>query len=524
MIRAVAALVAGFLGTQSLAAQAGSRLWRPDERVVISDFSRVEAVGVGRDVVYAVTTEGIGMYDRRFRRWEPPVTGVEGFGGEQVFTALVDPLDRSLWMGTMSGLVRYDPVLRLFERTFVPGGVGELLFDRNDAFRGIYFRGRSRWQFLPRGMPVASEVASLPPASSQIRSGNVDQVLRSVPHVASRAPFLLADRRLRGSRFTAAGQAPDNDDVYLGTDGLGVFEINIMGNAEPLPFGVLAPHVGSVVVTDGGVWTATGRGAARTGFAFVSQDLQRYQYDEGAPATGFSFRAAADLIVRGDRLWAATDAGVVAVRPGGRAERMAAGVIAQSSAVLTLASAADGVWVGTDRGLYFVADDGDARRVDARVVTPMLALAVSHDSVWVGGTAGLGLTWHDADALIVPPDVANEPELRQPIIALTLRAETVVAATMDRLVWRAPHGEWLVERVLTGEMGDLTALAADGEGVWIGGERGVAFYRFGSRAFQFYNALGDLPGRVNDLAVDDEYLWVATERGLVRFTKSAMLR
>ena len=73
-------------------------------------------------------------------------------------------------------------------------------------------------------------------------------------------------------------------------------------------------------------------------------------------------------------------------------------------------------------------------------------------------------------------------------------------------------------------MGDLTALAADGEGVWIGGERGVAFYRFGSRAFQFYNALGDLPGRVNDLAVDDEYLWVATDRGLVRFTKSAMLR
>ncbi|MDH3456960.1 MAG: hypothetical protein OER90_08970 [Gemmatimonadota bacterium] len=521
-MRAVAALVAGLVGAQSLAAQAGSRLWRPDERVVISDFSHVEAIGVGRDVVYVVTTEGIGMYDRLFRRWEPPITGLEGFQGEAVFTALVDPLDRSLWMGTMSGLVHYDPVLRLFERTFVPGGVGELLFDRDDAFRGLYFRGRSRWQFLPRGMPIPSEVRTLPPASSQIRSGNVDQVLRGVPHVASRAPFLLGTRRLRGYRFTAAGQAPDNDDVYLGTDGVGVFEINIMGNAEPLPFGVLSPNVGSVVVAEGGVWTATGRGASRTGFTFVSQDAQRYQYDEGAPATGFSFRAVVDLIEYEDRLWAATDAGVVAVRPGERAERMAAGVIAQSNGVLALASSAAGVWVGTERGLYFVADDGEAHRVDARVVTPILALAASGDSVWVGGTAGLGLTWRDADVLIVTPDVANEPELQQPIVALAIRAETLVAATPERLVWRAPHGEWLVERVLTGELGDLTSLAADGDGVWIGGERGVAFYRFGSRAFQFYNAPGDLPGRVSDLDVDDRYLWVATDRGLVRFTKGAM--
>jgi hypothetical protein len=522
-MRGPTALVGVALIAAPLTAQVGSR-WRPDERVVISDFNHVEGIGVGRDAVYVVTRAGIGIYDRRFHRWEPPVTPLEGFTGEQVFTALVDPVDRSLWMGTMSGLVRYDPALRLFDRTFVPGGVVELLFDRDDPFRGLYYRGRAGWEFLPRGMPVPSRATSLPQTSRQIRSGTVDRMLRTVPHVATSVPMLLSDERLRRYRFTAAGQAPDNEDVYLGTDGLGVLRIDLAANAEPLPYGLLAPQVGAIVATDDGVWTATGATAERRGFAFVARDAQRYAYEEGPRATGFPFRVVFDVAARDGTLWAATDVGLFVVRPGDRTERLAAGVIAQSNRVLAVEMVPTGVWVGTERGLYWVSDNGDVTHVDVGVVVPILALAAHGDSVWVGGSAGLGLTWVGAEEIVVPHDVGSEPLLQDPIVAVAVRGETVAAATRERIAWRAPHGEWIVERVLMGELGDLSVLAADGDGVWIGGERGVAFYRFGSRAFAVYNAPGDVPGRVRDLAVDDRFLWVATDRGLVRFTKSAMLR
>jgi hypothetical protein len=79
-----------------------------------------------------------------------------------------------------------------------------------------------------------------------------------------------------------------------------------------------------------------------------------------------------------------------------------------------------------------------------------------------------------------------------------------------------------VERGVYSELGRLTCLAADEEGVWVGGGRGFALFRFETRQFTFFNAPGDVPGSVRDLVADERYLWVAAEGGVVRFERGAV--
>jgi len=523
-MRAVSALLLGLVSASSLAAQGGTRSWRSDERVVISDFSYITAVGASREMLYVVSPAGIGIYDRRFHRWEPPVTSVEGFPTQPVAVALVDPVDRSLMMGTMSGLLRYDHALRLFEHVLVPGGVIDLMLDRDDTFSGTYLRGRYGWQFLPRGSQMPVDVNALPPPHRQIRAGTVGELLERMPHILARSPQLLTDSRMRRARFTSGTVAPDNEDVYLGTDGAGLLKVDMMTNAEPMPFGLLAPSVGALALVEDGVWAGTGYLPTRVGFTLVSNDVQRYAFNEGPPATGYRFRVVRDLVADDQSVWAATDAGLWHVALGGRTTRIAAGLITEAEDVLALSRGSTGLWVGTERGLVFVDEEHEAYRVDDRVRLPIFALAAKGDTVWVGSELGLGTTWRDAEEIVVTADAAREPLLRDPIAALAFAGDTLVVGLWDRIAWRAPAGEWLVERVLTGELGDITALSPDVGGVWLGGTRGFAFYRFDARAFSFFDARGDVPGPVRDVAAGDQYLWVATDAGLVRFTKRAILR
>src|SRR5437762_1934433 len=90
---------------------AQSRLWRPDERVILSDFSFVEAIAASPWFVYAATPHGLTIYDRRARRWQLPVTALDGYPTTRVRSALADPLDNSVWLATDDGWYRYDAQL-----------------------------------------------------------------------------------------------------------------------------------------------------------------------------------------------------------------------------------------------------------------------------------------------------------------------------------------------------------------------------------------------------------------------------
>lgn len=506
-------------------AQGGSRLWHAEERVVVSDFSRVQALAASQFLVFVATESGLGIYDRRFRSWAAPLTNIDGYPRGGVLSAIADPADESVWLATSRGLIHYEPTIRLLERVSIPGGVAGLMFDRDDPFRGLYVRTSSGWEFLPRGSNIPFPAGPLPPPGRRLRPVSVEDVLRRAPMVESMSALTLTDERMRTYRYTSAAIIPTTDEIFLGTDGLGVLKLETtIARFERLPFGLLTSGVGAIALTPGGVWAATDERSRRSGFTLVSDDLQSYMVEEGPRVTGFNFRSVRSLINDGGELWAATDAGVFRVEPGGASRQIDVGDGLPDNESYALAKGPGGVWVGTAFGLAFIDNEGAVVRVGGITTNPIIALSASGDSVWIGTTAGLAFATAGRDEILVPRHVVETPQLfNTAIIAIAQSSDTLVVASADRIFWRAPGGEWVIERVIADEIGAIRALAADDGGVWIGGNDGIAFFRFAFNEYRFYSSPGDLSGRVKDLAVSGDFLWVATDRGLMRFQRRALL-
>jgi ligand-binding sensor domain-containing protein len=514
------ALWAAVLATAApLAAQ--SRPWTERERVIVSDFRQVRAVAASDARVFVATTTGLGLYDRRFRRWDAPITLAEGYPREPVLAALADPADDAVWLGTAAGLVRYRPLFRQFETFVVPGGVRGFVYDRDDPFRGIYLRTAAGWEFLWRGA-FAPSPEPLPPPQRRVGTLSVEALMARDPLVDAMRAAVLVDERLRTTSYTAAAAVPGTDEYYLGTNDAGVVRFDaLMVSFEPLPFGLLSPGAGAVIGVPDGVWVGTDGRGSRAGLTFVSQDLQQYAYEEGPRGTSFGGFAVRALLARGGEIWSATERGVVRVIPNGETRRLTTVNGLPNNETFALAQGPSGVWIGTAAGLGFAADGGDEVHASAGPPVPVLALSAARDTVWVGMTVGLGLALPGGDILI-PPGWESVPELREAIVAVTRVADTLVAATADRLLWKPPGGDWRVEPVVGSLVGVIYALAPDAGGVWVGGRNALVRFGFAASDVRVFRVPGDVPGLVRGIASDRQYLWVATEGGLVRFERSAL--
>ncbi len=509
-------------------AQVPSR-WRPDERAVLQDFSYVTAVAASDQRVFVATPNGLGIYDRNFHRWDPPVTASDGYPQQPVVAALADPSDESVWLATAIGVVHYAPFIRRFDVVPVPGGVQDLMIDQNDPFSGIYLRTSSGWQMLPRGGFIPSPAARIPPPGQQLRPLSAAALVQRLPFLQGLSATILIDRRLRSYQYTSAAAVPNLNEYYVGTNGLGLLRVDgLTTQVERMPFGLLANAVGAVTVAPGGVWAATGAYAERNGFTFVSTDLQQYAYDEGPGATGFGFHGVRALVFRGSDLWAATDNGLIRTDGHGDSRRFTTADHLPDDAVLSLAAGASGMWVGTRYGLAYLSDLGSRPTItnaDPTLSAPVAALASFGDSVWIGSALGLGVAAVGGRA-VVPPDVAAVPYLKDPVAAIVLHADTVIVATENRIIWRAradTGSAWHVGLVLSPQTGPIVAIAPERGGVWVGGDRGLVYFGLRTNALRRYTIPMDLPGPVRGLAVEGEYLWIATERGLVRFSRRALL-
>jgi ligand-binding sensor domain-containing protein len=502
--------------------------YRPDERIVLADFSRVQAVAVSRDKVFGATTEGLTIYDRRFSRWEPPITRVDGYPDARISAALVDPADESVWLASDAGLAHYQPTLRELE-VMATGPVSGLMFDRDDPIRGIYVRTeRGEWELVGRGALMTTPAPDLPPVARRVQPASLESVLRRFPAVQAMSATTLVARNLRRATFTGAAVASGDNEVFFGTDGLGLYRFDaLVARLEPMPFGLRSSPIGAVELIPGGGWVAggawvgtDGNESVPAGFARVPEDLQNIRYEDTGPAAP-AFREIRDVLARAPEIWGGTERGVVRFEPGQPWRMVDAGSGLPGDRVLSLAQGPAGVWIGTDRGLAF--SPGAAAPVPVgQARDPVLSLYAIGDTVWVGTTRGLRVGVAGSADLFVPPDVDAERALAAPITAITRNIDTLVVATTDRIAWKAPRGTWMVERVLS-EIGGLRALAADRAGVWIGGSMGLAFFRFNGRSIMSFPGPEHLPGSVTGIVVAGPYLWIGTERGLVRFARRALV-
>ena len=515
-----ALVLSAVLGSATAHAQS-SRLWRPDERVVLSDLSFVRAVAADQTYLFIASNEAMGIYNHRVRSWETPVSAADGYPRSPVTVALADPVDGSVWLGTQDGLYNYSPLFREVRRISVGGGVIGLMLDRSAAFGGVYVRTRVGWEYVPPGGVIGIPPMNLPRPRDRVFPLTVEEILRRHPLLDGMRSLVLSDNRLRSFDYTSVAEIPFGNEFVVGTNGMGAILVDpLSANFTPLHFGPLGTATGAVAETDRGVWVGVSGRVRRIGFTLVSADLQHFTHDEGPPATGFGFNVVRDIVSRPSGMWAATDQGVV--RFGEQGSWLLVDFQLPDRDAYALAHGDGGIWVGTRRGLAFLDDRGNVSHVSSTLGQPITALAAAGDSVWLGTDGGLVLYVPSLQELLVPALMESEPQLLEPIRAIEYHRDTLVVATGQRLIWRGVDSEWSVEPPLVTVIGDIRALAIDRGGAWVGGDRGFVFFGFSSRELRIYNLPDDLPGAVRDIEATGEFLWVATTGGLVRFSKDAL--
>jgi len=511
------ALCLGPLLAGTLAAQ--SRDWRPEERALLGDFTRVVAVATSTDRVYAVSPSALLVYLPAERRWEGPFLPQDSESLSEVRSALHDPLDGGLWLVTRAGWLRFDPAIQYWERGSVPGLVVDAALDQDNPAAGLFLRTGGGWYRAGRGGIAIPGSAPRRP----VRAATVEEAIRRNPAIQATSALLSQASRMRDIRFLSAARAQAFTGLgwYLGTSAAGlVYFDEGAGRPEVLPFGLPGERVGAVFPGLEGVWAATDRSATLDpSITFIGQRLNRFHWYQGPPATGLPFVAARRMVGVGSALWLATDDGVVRFVPGEDEVTRFSGAGLPDSRVHDIAQRQGSVVVGTAHGIARFDDSLGFVRLAPDFVDRALAVALAGDTVWVGTPLGLFAAVPGSDDLLQPAALSEALSTRVPVVDITWRGDTLVALTEDHLLWRDPgSGRFTQGPRLGSVVGALHTVVNGQRGLYLAGDRGVGFAGLTTPIVRPFTAPGDLPGPVTDIAVDGTYLWVATLRGLVRLS------
>lgn len=525
---ALVAVLAALAGRAdgALAQGAPSRLWRPEERVLLTDLSRVTAVAVTQSYVFAATREVLAVYDRGWGSLRETLGRADGFPG--AVTAMVaDPSDDTAWMAGNGTWAAYHPFGRRIDTGVLPGFADLVVLDAGDPSRGAYFRTSAGWVLVRKNAGGAESAPAGPPPGRRIAPLTQRDLLAQAPGLDAVRLAIERDDQLRMTPMTAAALSSVRGEAYVGTDGNGVFRVDLASyRADRLPAGLLGTATGAVAVERDQVCAGTDAraGWTRRGVTCFRQDFANFQYLTGGNVlTGLPGTGVRRLALTRHSVWAATNAGALRLPRSGGAERQFLerdGL--PSGDVYALAPAPDGQWVGTSLGLA-VAPDNGARAPAERVATigpGVLALAVTGDTLWIGSAAGLlVLMPGHSTPLVVQPGL---PSFRAPFVALAVKGDTILAATTTRIAVRA-GGEWRLLDPPGTPIGRFSAAAADAQGFWLGGDQGLAFYQPGTGVWRALTSTGDLPLPVMDVAAGGDYVWVATPGGVVRFLRRVLM-
>ncbi len=501
--------------------QAQSRAFSTDDRLILTDFTRISAVATSRDRVFAVTADALVAYDAAGRRWEGPYAPPRPGALRGVFAAIADPLDGSVWLARPDGYLHFDPGIQLWDEGTVAGRIIGIALDELAPGSGIFLRTTGGWYNAGRGG------AAFPTSAPQrpLRPPTVDDAIRSNPAILATSASLAFSIRLRTVRYTSAARAEAFTGLgwYLGTSGAGlVYFRDGAGLPESLPFGLPSDAVNAVYAGPDGVWAVTERTTTSDpAVAFIGGQLDLFQWLQGPRATGLPFQQARRIVGQGSSLWIGTESGVVRLNPRTEeVERFDEGRGLPDARVLDVAQQRGRVVVGTAHGLAEWRDSLGFRRLAPEFTDAALSILPMGDTTWVGTRLGLFVALPGERDLLQPDALREGLTLQAAVVDLAWRVDTLVLLSEQRLLWRDPaSGRFTAGPLLGNALGRLHTIVNGTRGMFIAGEQGIGFAQLNAPIQRPVLVPGDLPGQVTDLALDERHVWVATIRGLVRLRR-----
>lgn len=510
-----------------------------EDRILLTRFTDVLGLAASRRFVYVAGAAGLAVFDAQFDRWLPPRLTGERLAKGRLTAMAADPVSDAVWLGSVGEVIYYQPSMDFTTRAPIPGVAQAIVFDRRDPGRGALVRTQGGWQRVSTTGAVMPVMAGeLPSRADVLESPSLEDVYSRYPALRDLGPAVTQDEQARNWPVTSGTIAPDRSEVYLGTQGNGVYRVDPdFVRGRQLPFGLLADGAGAVALAVDGVWVAPAGtvsfGRPRGGLTFVRDDLQEWRWVEDDYRGSLAGVRARDLAVRGSVAWMATDRGLARFDLRARAP----GAVIWSSlqglptdVVYSVVPREGGAWAGTAQGLVWVSDTGrrvqsTADRVDETIASgiPVRALLATGDTLWIGTDAGL---------LLLPPGERRKPvratlqgedaRLGGRIYSLALSDSTVVIGLENDVARVNLRTGRMMPRLLPANfavVGPVVALAQDERTLWAAGPRGVVVLDRGSNVSRYLAVPGEIAAEPYDVALTPDWAWIATRAGLVRLAR-----
>jgi hypothetical protein len=514
-----------------LSAQTGG--WRPDERVLITDFGIVTALARSPGSVYGATTGGLIILDESFQRLELPITIEDGYPPVAPSAMVFDHRDRSLWLAAGGDLLQFDPFSRRFRERISVRQVVTDLVPAESSGSDLFVRMRGEWWRLDT---FSRDLRRADPGAV-LASINARPDLRARQE-ALRDPFFLQSAQ-QAARTSYAGPIrvldviPSRDAYgwWLGTAGESLVrydEIGRTGSRSALgPAGI---GMAAIVATDNSIWFAPAEPLDRRyAVAASTTDLQQWRAWRAD-----SSRAVPDLV--NDMLgspggiWAGGESGLYWMGDGRTEWREERAVDLSYQPVLSLAAAtapaAEAVWVGSARGLLRVRAAGGGIDIAVMPSVAVGAVVEADDHVFVGTLHGLYsmLVPDSIGQSVQPRRVQGPAALQSPVGALAASGDTVYAGLDREVWWRAGReSSWARLESIGKARAVVSALAIRDGVLWVGSAAELTVVEVSGGVVGRYSFGPDLPpGPRGETAIGDIAVvsateaWVATPAGAIR--------
>jgi len=499
--RAALAFVPFVVGASSLPAQSGG--WRPDERVLVTDFGIVTALARSPGSVYVATTGGLIVIDEAFENTELPITLEDGYPPGPVTALVYDRRDGTLWLASGGDLLQFDPFSRRFRDRIRVGRPVSQLVPAEASGSDLFLRiGREWWRLDTFSRDLRRADPGVVRAAIESRSDLRErEEALSDPSFIDGAEQAARDWSGRPVRVLDVTPARGAYGWWLATAGDYLVRYDRVGRTgRRTAYGPRGVGMASVAATDSAVWFAPAEGLeGRYGVAEATRDLQTWRVWRADSSRTVPDRVRKLLRVRGG-VWAGGESGLHWLADGQQEWREEREVDLSYRPVLSVAPAsgpvAEAVWVGTARGVLRVLAPGTGPDLSALPGDAVGSVVEAGGIVWMGTARGL-YSMPVPDSIgqsMAVTRVAGPSPLRSPVGALAASGDTIFAA-LDREVWwrPGPGSEWMrVESVGRSRSPVMALDVAEGV-LWAGSAAGVTVSEVGRGVLGRYSFGPDLP-------------------------------